>query len=65
MKYKVQVCIYGEVVEEKESNSLKEMRDWWRKRWKRTEDYGGCFCEWFIDGKYQDIPQKIRLEGEK
>lgn len=64
MKYKIEACVYHEVVDEFETDSLEEAREWWRKNWKEEEDFGNAFCEWYVDGKQQTIKQGMELEGE-
>ena len=65
MKYRIEVYVYHEVVDEFETDSLKEARKWWRKNWKKAEDFGNAFCEWYVDDKRQTISQMIELEGEE
>lgn len=65
MKYRIEAYVYHEVVDEFETDSLKEARKWWRENWKKAEDFGNAFCEWYVDGKRQNISQMIELEGEE
>ena len=64
MKYKIKACIYHEVVDEFETDSLEEARNWWKKNWEHEEGCGMAFCEWYVDEKYQEIEQKMELEAE-
>ncbi len=65
MKYKIEAWVYRETVDEFETDSLEEAREWWRKNWKKAEDFGNAYCEWYVDGERQNIPQIIMLEGEE
>jgi hypothetical protein len=64
MKYKIKACVYHEVVDEFETDSLEEAREWWRKNWKKTEDFGDAFCEWYVDGVYQSVDEIYELTDE-
>jgi len=65
MKYRIEAYVYHDVVDEFETDSLKEAREWWRENWKKAEDLGDASCEWYVDGECQNIPQIIMLEGEE
>lgn len=65
MKYKIEAWVYHEVVDEFETDSLEKAREWWRKNWKKAEDYGNAFCEWYVEGSRQSIIEKLKLEGGK
>lgn len=62
MKFRVVAYIEHEMVDEFETDSLEEARSWWKKHWKKAEDLGKAFCEWYTDGKHQSLYWKIRLE---
>lgn len=64
MKYMIKACVYGEVVDKFETDSLEEARNWWKENWEHQEGCGRAFCEWYVDGEYQEIEQKIKLEKE-
>lgn len=40
LKYKIRACVHHVVEDEFETDSLEEAREWWRKNWKKTEDFG-------------------------
>jgi hypothetical protein len=65
MKYKIKACVHHVVVDEFETDSLEEAREWWRKNWKKTEDFGDAFCEWYVDGVYQSIDEIYELTKEE
>jgi len=60
-KYKIKACVYHEVVDEFETDSLEEAREWWRENWREEEDFGRAFCEWYVDGVYQSVMEIIKL----
>ena len=64
MKYKIEAWVYHELVDEFETNSLKEAREWWRKNWKKEEDFGNAFCEWYVKGVSQSIEKTLELYGK-
>lgn len=61
MKYKIKACVYHEVVDEFETDSLEEAREWWRENWEEEEGFGRAFCEWYVDGVYQSVMEIIKL----
>jgi hypothetical protein len=65
MKYKIKACVYHKVIDDFETDSLEEAREWWRKNWKKTEDFGDAFCEWYVDGVYQSIDEIYELTKEE
>lgn len=65
MKYKIKACVYGSIEDEFETDSLEEARKWWRKNWKKEEDFGNAFCEWYVNGVYQSVEQIVELEKEE
>lgn len=62
MKYKIIAWVLGNAKEEFESNSLDEIKKWWKENWKKSEDFGEAYCEWIVDGKSQTVGQKVKLE---
>lgn len=64
MKYKIEAWVYHRVVDEIETDSFEEAKEWWRDHWKPAEDRGEAYCEWYLDGAVQDIYKKIELEKE-
>lgn len=65
MKYKIEAWVHHEVIDEFETDSLEEAREWWRKNWKKAEDFGGAFCEWYVDGASQSIMETFKLCGDE
>lgn len=65
MKYKIKACVYGSIEDEFETDSLEEARKWWQKNWKKEEDFGNAFCEWYVNGVYQSVEQIVELEKEE
>lgn len=65
MKYRIEAWVYHSLVDEFETDSLEEARKWWKENWKKEEDCGEAYCEWYINGEVQTIEKVIELEGKE
>ena len=61
MKYKIEIWVYWHLEEEYESDSIKDILEWYIEHWKGCYECGGCAFNVYKNGEKLDFDELWEL----